>query len=110
MDAIHQGSSPIRALEPSVDGSRIFRFGASSCSLSLDEANSQVVVITGGLSGETVEARSDASSIQYFSVAKGKDITSIDGQEGHSSLDFGSMVHHQCIPISSEEFLCWVVE
>jgi tRNA wybutosine-synthesizing protein 3 len=104
LDAIHQGSSPIRSIEPSIDGSRIFRFGASSCSLSIGATDSQVVVITGGLAGETVKARSDASAIQYF-VAKGKEITSIDGKEGHGSLDFGSMVHHQCLPISSEEFL-----
>jgi tRNA wybutosine-synthesizing protein 3 len=105
LDDILQGSSPIRTLEPSIDASRIFRFGASSCSLSIGETDSQVVVITGGLAGETVNARCDASSIQYFSVAKGQEITSIDGQEGHGSLDFGSMVHHQCLPISSEEFL-----
>jgi tRNA wybutosine-synthesizing protein 3 len=105
LDDIYEGSSPIHALEPSIDDSRIFRFGTSSCSLSFGEMDSQVVVITGGLAGETVEARSDASSIQYFSVAKGQEITSIDGQEGHDMLDYGSMVHHQCLPISSDEFL-----
>jgi hypothetical protein len=103
LDSIHQGS--IRALKLSIDDSRTFRFGASSCSLSIGETGSQVVVITGGLAGETVEAGSDASSIQYFTVAKGHEITSIDGQEGRESLDFGSMVHHQCLPISSDEFL-----